>query len=127
MPNIETNVTASRLADVLCCALEGGSNYWYLILKFEKPPKIDDEIAGEWADFRHIAYPLSAGGALVICDRDDPDEKPFRLTREALFKGAQIMAEKYPRHFADMVAEEEDADTGDCLLQCALFGEEIYA
>jgi hypothetical protein len=41
-------------------------------------------------------------------------------------KGLEIMATKYARHFADLVSENDDADTHDVFLQCALFGEVVY-
>jgi hypothetical protein len=36
------------------------------------------------------------------------------------------MAADYPRHFADLVNENDDADTGDAFVQCCVFGEVIY-
>ena len=36
------------------------------------------------------------------------------------------MAETHPRHFADFLAGNEDATTGDVLLQLAVFGELVF-
>jgi hypothetical protein len=36
------------------------------------------------------------------------------------------MRDQYPRHFADLVGEDDDAITGDVWLQLAVFGEVIY-
>lgn len=36
------------------------------------------------------------------------------------------MAEKDPRHFGDLVSENDDADTHDVFIQHVLFGEVIY-
>lgn len=36
------------------------------------------------------------------------------------------MPVKYPRHWADVLAENDDATTGDVFLQCCLFGECIF-
>jgi hypothetical protein len=61
-------------------------------------------------------------------DKDDEGEstgrKVFGLAD--LAKGLQTMAEKYPRHFADFVAENDDADTGDVFLQCVVLGDVVY-
>jgi hypothetical protein len=40
--------------------------------------------------------------------------------------GLQVLATKYPHHFADIVVDNSDCTTGDVLVQCALFGEIVY-
>ena len=36
------------------------------------------------------------------------------------------MKKEYPSHYADLVEENDDAETGDIWLQLAVFGEVIY-
>ncbi len=36
------------------------------------------------------------------------------------------MRDKYPKHFGDALAHNDDAYTGDTFIQCALFGEAIF-
>jgi hypothetical protein len=118
------------IAGVLTSALEGGSNYWYFIEEYITPttwgfttePRQDNGF--HWAS----DYPLNVGGALMISDRGDMAEPTFtkRLDLEAITKGVAVLAEKYPHHLADILAENADAGTGDALLQCSLFGEIIY-
>ena len=99
----------------------------YRIEEFIKPEKIDPEIEKEWGEFKQYAYPLSPGGALVISDfqthGDELEMETGILNLETIAKGLKIMAEEYPRQYKDMVQETDDADTGDCLLQCCIFGE----
>jgi hypothetical protein len=134
--NVKTELPLTRVADLLCSALEGGSNYWYSIEEFIKPEKINfdlfknDSILGGPEVFRHIHYPVSPGGALIIVDKEEEDKDnrvKHRLDLNSLERGAQIFAEKYPRHFADFMNENDDAITGDVFLQCCLFGEIVYA
>lgn len=122
------NLSAARAADVLACAFEGGSNYWYMIVKFEKPTSILPSLS-EWAECRHLSYPLSPGGALVIEDKEaEPGQKKrlYRLDRDAIEKGWQVMVRKFPKHAADILNENDDATTGDVFLQCCVFGDAIY-
>jgi len=65
---------------------------------------------------------------LIISDIEgDLNEPPWkRLDLDAIKKGLQIIAEKYPRHMGDFLNENDDADTGDVFLQCCLFGDAIY-
>lgn len=41
-------------------------------------------------------------------------------------RGVAIMSEKFPSHFREMMSENFDAETGDCMLQCCLFGDIVY-
>ena len=48
------------------------------------------------------------------------------LDGDAVQRGLQTMAEKYPRHWGDFIRENEDAITGDVFIQCCLLGEVVY-
>ena len=127
------DITRQRIADLLSCAIEGGSNYWYVIDKFIKPKKVLklDE-SGEEEDekdiFRYMHYPLSPGGSIVIADREEPEDERegFTLNLTTIESGIRTMAKEYPKHFADFINENDDAITGDVFLQCCLFGEIVY-
>jgi hypothetical protein len=114
-------------SDLLCCAFEGGSNYWYRIDKEVYPEgKKDGDVK-----FPHINLPLLKGGALLIStggDHPNPKTKKdlWRLDRAALEKGWLLMITDAPGHYADAVDGNFDACTGDVYLQLCLFGEVIF-
>lgn len=130
---VTQSVSAERIADVLCNALEGGSNYWYMIIDKIEPrkwvfPHERSAKAVNSTKYLH-EYPFNEGGALIINDwsAEEPELKdPVRLDSERIAKGLQIMAESYAGHFADLVAENDDAETADVFLQCCIFGKCIY-
>lgn len=126
-------VKLSRVGDLLCTAFEGGSNYWYRIEDFVEPSELRSH--GQLGDgpegeiFRHIDYPLSLGGALMVsdfngCDGEDP--RTERLDRASIVKGLEVFRLKYPHHYTNWIEENDDAETGDVFLQCCLFGELVY-
>jgi hypothetical protein len=130
-------VSTERIADLLTCALEGGSNYWYMITDRGAPTEIvfrtaisDEDKASAEIVYPHIDYPVNPGGFLMIGATDDEGDVDMtevkRLDLDSLAKGLQVMATKYPRHYADFQAENDDAETGDVFLQCCLFGEIVY-
>lgn len=123
--DVTTRVQVRRLQDLLCSALEGGSNYWYMIHEEVKPSAMPDRV-DEARVYPHIDYPTNPGGALLIGDREDPKDPPKRLDLPAIQRGIQVMAEKYPKHFGDFMNENDDATTGDVFLQCCLFGQLVY-
>jgi hypothetical protein len=121
---IMAKVSAHRLHDVLCGALEGGSGYWACIDSFnpaEGKTKADYQ-------FPHLDI-IFDGGSITISDciseaeGCDPEFEPTKLTLEMLQKGLKIMAEKYDWHFKNIVNENDDAETSDVLLQCAVMGD----
>lgn len=129
------DVDEQRMKSMLTCAFEGGSNYWYnidmnKIIYADGLIYADFQRGGKYAspdDYWHPLeiIPFTEGCALCIEDKDG-DEEPHMLDRAKLIAGLYIMAEKFPKHFNDMVLENDDACTGDVYLQCCLFGDVIY-
>jgi len=122
---VTINVKLERMADMLCGAFEGGSNYWCQIESYTQPKKLTYR-SDKRKVFPHIDYPMSDGGAVLIKDTESDEQKTYIIDLPTMRRGLAIMAQKYPKHFADMVTENDDASTSDCFLQCCAFGEEIY-
>ncbi len=131
---IQSTVPAAHVADTLCSALEGGSNYWYIITSKREPKEWHNfgDYNTEKIKYAHL-YPFNDGGALMIRDMNEKEsgetphlKKPVALTFKRLQKALEIMANEYPERFAEIQKNHGDADTGDCLLQLALFEELIY-
>jgi hypothetical protein len=127
---ITHTIKKSDIFSLIVSALEGGSNYWYMLegkitptrWDFQDDPSNKTHYAGEYA--------LNPGGALIISNdyaRDEGEKKVVkRLNLKTIKQGLQLMAEKYPSHFSDILSENADASTGDVFLQLCLFGELIY-
>jgi hypothetical protein len=129
--HIHLEITDDQIKGLLCCAFEGGSNYWATIAKYDTGPHT-------FADFReggkfqlpgcywHPAQliPLVDGCAVVVKEPDSNEE--YRLDRAAIERGLLAMQAKVPRQFANLLNDNADADTGDAFLQCCLFGELVY-
>lgn len=117
-----------QMRDFLSAAMEGGINYWAAIKEFGPPSKPivlpESQFGSDKRVYRHIDYPMSEDGYLVILDTEG--EREYRLNREKLVKGLQTFAEKCPKHFDDMISENYDACTADCYIQCCLLGDVVY-
>lgn len=139
----ERQLPLQRLQDLLICALEGGSNYWYTNADYGVPEDRMEEVAaaangvwkGHWAPFY--------GGVLYLEVSFEGDELPrwngqefenveagdgvrWAIRQADLERGLRTMSEKFPRAMSDLLKENEDADTGDAFLQCVCFGDIIY-
>jgi len=123
------------VGNILVNAFEGGSNYWYMIHDRKRPKNFYNSEKGDWS-YPHMSYPINEGGAILVsnekisggkdCKDGEDDHKEKWVNQESLAEGLRIMAEKYPEDFNNMISENDDAITGDVLLQCTLFGEVIY-
>lgn len=118
--------TRERLADVLCSALDsqyGVSYSWISSLQKVEPEswEFDSDPKPEQGHYRQD-YPFNPGGALRI----KVEGKVYTLDTAAIQRGLTVLEEKYSWHLADILNENDDASTGDSLLQCCLFGDIIY-
>jgi hypothetical protein len=140
---IRIAVSEALVAGLLCCAWEGGSNYWvdgcdrrpytvegdYLVLP------VTVVVGREDFDADESGLPVVMGGD------DDGGGVNYVLDREAVIRGLQYLASGVdanghplqPRHWANVLASvvddgacEYDAETGDVFLQLCLFGEVVY-
>jgi hypothetical protein len=124
----QVEVPMSRVADLLCCAFEGGIGYWACITGYVKPEDFGGtrcHFAGDDAP-KYLDYPLSPYGAVLIEDAEDDGHKQYRLDLPAIQRGFKVMQQQYPKHFANWLAENDDAITGDVFVQCCIFGDIIY-
>jgi len=122
---ITHEVSLHEISNLICSAIEGGSNYWYRIDQFIEPKKIEFR-SMEDKVYRHLDYPLNEGGALIFSVPEDEDGKTYRLDLAVIETGLQLMAEKHSSDFGDFVSGNYDANTGDTFLQLCLFGEIVY-
>jgi hypothetical protein len=111
--------------NLLCNAFEGGAiNYW---ARVDNSPSSPFFPAGEEKPYTYLQDVPFVGGVLTIeQDEDGYTPCPFKLTRERMAVAFQLMAEKYPHHWKDVVKDNADATTGDVFVQLAVLGDIVY-
>lgn len=125
-------LTVSQMRNMLVNAFEGGSNSWYMIEDHILPAgaTIEDFCKGgryqPKGGYHHWSQlvPTVPGGALLVKGDDHGGIVALNLT--ALKAGAKVMRDKYPRNYLDIIEGNDDSETGDIFLQCAMYGELIY-
>jgi hypothetical protein len=120
---VTTTVTGEMLGNAMCSAVEGGSTYWCSKMRTIPASIGDGDKYSHW--YYDAKFWEDETCSIAVWDSEDEDKRHV-VTREMVTKGVQTMAEKYPDHFKDLVTMEGDANTGDVLLQCIVFGELIY-
>lgn len=123
---VTIDVPLNDLADLMCSAFEGGSAYWASAKEFIEPKQWDIASYPDRESGYSHEYPFNEGGAVIIEDEEEGEGKTYRLDLEAIQRGTQVMATKFPRHWGDFMQENYDATTGDVFLQCCIFSDIIY-
>lgn len=123
---VTLTTTEENRKDLLCAALEGGSNYWYL-LSDEAYDIVDKAcpMPFEGAFVDRVWETLKAGKTIPIHDFED-ETKIGELSLESIAKGEQLWAKKQPESFAALLSENWDANDADLWLQFAALGEVVY-
>lgn len=116
--NVPFDVTDRLISDLLCLAFEGGSSYWAEFVEQIVRP------GGTETEFNSDA--LAAGNTLRVYYDDEGNMNSLPLTNEDMAEAIGLAALNRPRVWLDIINDNMDADTGDIILQLALFGEVIY-
>jgi hypothetical protein len=118
---IHVDVSRQTLRDLLCTAVEGGSNYWARFTDAERTPD------GDYLQVRLIERESHATDKPAINLMVDADE-----LRHGLSLLARVTPDGDPvfqtafTHFGDALSGTGDATTADVVLQMTVFGEVIY-
>jgi hypothetical protein len=115
---VKIPITTKDIEDVIITAFEGGINYWAgLRLTADWTPKPLGLPNSEWA-----AKLIIEGKTVKLYDIEDK-ATDFELTLKGLLFGIQkyYLATNY-----QIDKENWDAESADCIIQYALFGEIVF-
>lgn len=119
--SIKDETIISLISDMLI-----GANYWAYV----KDSCLDTlynsypELRGEYYEETIFNW-IKNGGIIVIVDEEA--EAEYSVGLPEVKNALAIIAELFPRHFLDIITENDDATTGDVFLQCCCFPEQIRA
>lgn len=128
----EVLVPLERVVNCLIGAFEGGSTYWLRQIEYVVDPEKDMASTYDSPAYSDEHFWNDGGRANLTYDNpeaseeDDGDQKTTEIGLTQLTNGLSVMAAKCPRHFGDLVSENDDAITHDVYIQCVLFGDVVY-
>lgn len=119
--NAKVTLSEQRIKDLFTGAFEGGSNYW--VRRISHRPDFDGSLTLDENDKLPLNLPFT-----ITYDNPDGDDatRRKRISRAAIDKGLSLMAAKAPRHFANILDENDDAETADVFLQFVVLGDIIF-
>lgn len=108
-------------------AFEGGSTYWLHEANLIEGTKHTRTDLVWWGEEIVFANPFKIE---IIYDLENDDggngNGNKTIDNSDILIGLCVMAVKYPRHFADLVSENDDSITHDVFMQCVVLGDIIY-
>lgn len=131
---VPLEVDYEKVANAFIGTIEGGYSPW--LHSFHPAPDDMSQtlkrgiqlLDGIW--YAEASYWRDGGAAVLRYDKADEDEGAgggeITLSKAEIALGLGFMAAKAPRHFADMMSENDDAITHDVFTQCCVFGDIIY-
>ena len=124
----QLEVTNETIRDLMSCAFEGGSNYWYTGMERGNPSTepVSEELQKDWS----WPYLLpTTGGSVTFSDAyelEDGKVVTYTLDGESIKRGLRVMSKEFPARCLDSINDDMDANTGDVFLQCCVFSDVIY-
>lgn len=131
---VPLEIDYEKVANAFIGVIEGGYSPW--LHSFHPAPDDMSQtlkrgiqlLDGIW--YATAAYWRDGGAAVLRYDKADEDEGAgggeITLSKAEITLGLGAMATKAPRHFADLMSENDDAITHDVFAQCCIFGDIIY-
>ena len=119
------------LRDILCTAVEGGTNYWAQVDQIRRDGYRPDARVGDpgFGDWTYIGYTLHDV---------EGDGEEYVVTVETVKRGLKLLTQdtkiglRKDLRAAVMVANisndagEIDSEAADCIIQAGIFGEIVY-
>jgi hypothetical protein len=121
-------IPRERLYSLIVSANEQGSGYWARVIRVHVPDGADTLWMDDPGDLKVWPQHGAAlcGGSVLYGVVDDATgeltTERCTLDSRSIARGLQVMQEKHPRHFFDVIGENDDAETADVFLQCCLLG-----
>ena len=125
---INLEISEQTISDQLCTALEGGSNYWYLLgnidrTHFVKGDMLADNLARSLMTDKNYKLPIYDIESFEV---DSGPELLGEVTYDSMAKAFNIMSKDYPIQLSNILSGNYDADDSDIWFQLATMGEVVY-
>lgn len=128
---VAVDVPVKSVLDVIITAAEYACAYWAVIVAASELPanlsyyeRFFNIATDGWIDFSLLEEMETSSLGFGLTQKIGT--KTMRLNNNTIQNGLKLMANKYPRHFGDLMCNNHDADTADVFLQCCLLGDIIY-
>lgn len=113
------SVDNQDIADLLVTAFEGGINYWCRKIRIKTYPESLEDKNMMASDI------LAHGSVLTLYDAESSDK--WELTLDKFLTGLKKHLENSEYPTMEALMDSYDANDADCIIQYALFNEQVFA
>jgi signal-transduction protein with cAMP-binding, CBS, and nucleotidyltransferase domain len=124
---LKVSLSMKDIEAIFVTAIEGGSNYWYL-LKEDSIESIRLYVTKEENPYLSEAFgqAVMKGASVAVYDLEDEDELLGIVTKESIIEGLQKALEDKRDEVSKVLNEDYDAGDADVLFQYMVLGEIVY-
>lgn len=123
---ITFNVSDETISDLLCTALEGGSNYWYLLGHVDTTHFVKGDT---YVDNLMRSFIADKDYKLDVYDIESDEDEPDLLGSVTYLKmgiALSIMSKDYPKTLGNIMSGNMDGDDADVWFQLSTMGEVVF-
>ena len=123
---IPVNITKEQIADQLCTALEGGSNYWYMLGDVDTTHFVKGDT---YVDNLMRSFIADKYYELNVYDIESDEDDPIllgKVTYISIGNALTTMGFRYPKQLSNRISGDYDADDSDVWFQLATMGEVVF-
>lgn len=113
-----------RRLDMLTGAIEGGSNYWYFLPDVSMCDKYRKSKSEPLVD--RMMKAILVHEIIPVHDIENLEDFLGNISLSSIIKGEELMFKNHPKDFADILDENDDAETADIWFQLCVLGEIVY-
>lgn len=114
----ESEINPEDINDLMVTALEGGINYWCRKAIIDYVPEDQRD------NVQYTSDAIGYDGSLILYDAESDDK--YLLNQEKFLEGIKMAMEHFGYSSFEDLFDNHDAETADCIVQFALFGEIVY-
>lgn len=120
---VEKEISTSQIMDMIITAMEGGSNYWFLLTVPYQPTKWEKQINDKTLCI--VVYDIEEHHDALI---EGEDVEPLGvLSCQSIKSGIEKMITDWPHAFQRWMDGTYDAGDADIFFQLCCMGEVVYA
>jgi len=125
---LQVKLDYETFENIIVTALEGGSNYWYMLGDIKGCPLPNEMPEKYYAPSERIAYGLwhNKNARVKIYDSENQEELLGMLTYDSVKERMQLATENHLSELEAMISGDFDAWTADTLFQVLVMGEVVF-
>jgi hypothetical protein len=121
------DITLEIFESIIVTALEGGSNYWYLLDTEQISSQIPNYDSKEPLSTQ-VSKALfeNPNFFMKVYDIENPEDVLGEVNQQSIHEALELALKDYPNRFEEIISDDYDAETADVLFQLATMKDIVF-